>query len=237
MTNTFTVLIITTMHEDLGGTGHATGLWFEELATPYYAFTDAGAQVTIASLPGGDIPIDPRSEEPRGKNPASVERFLEDTYAMAQKRNTVELAAVSPNNYDVIFIPGGHGAMWDLASSRELGYFLTKAWAKGRIISSVCHGPAGLVNAREVDGKPLVAGKKVSAFSNSEEETSGLAEVVPFLLETRLRGLGADYRSGPDFQAFAVRDGRLITGQNPESAAKVAELVLEAAGRKLDPVS
>ncbi len=237
MTNTLTVLIIATTHEDLGGTGHATGLWFEELTTPYYAFTDAGAQVTIASLPGCDIPIDPRSEDARGKNPASVERFLDDGYAMAQKRNSIKLVDISPDNYDVIFIPGGHGAMWDLASSRELGDFLTKAWAKGKIISSVCHGPAGLVNVREVDGKPLVAGKKVSAFSNSEEDTSGLAEVVPFLLETRLRGLGADYRSGPDFQAFAVRDGRLITGQNPESAGKVAELVLEAVGRKLDPVS
>ena len=224
------VLIIVTAHAELGNTGRATGLWFEELATPYYAFLDGGARMTIASLPGGTIPLDPRSLDAGGDNPASVERFRRDETAMAQMQNSKKLDALSSGDYDVVFVPGGHGAMWDLGGSTELGDFLTRSWAGGAVVSSVCHGPAGLVHARETDGKPLVAGKKVSAFSNSEENQMQLTEVVPFLLESKLRELGADYRSGPDFQPFAVRDGRLVTGQNPASAEKVARLVLEAAG-------
>lgn len=222
------VLIIVTAHAALGNTGEKTGLWFEELTTPYYAFLDGGAKAAIASLPGGQIPLDPRSVAAGGKNPASVERFIKDRAATQQVKNTLKLAEVSARDFDAVFIPGGHGAMWDLASSRELGEFLTDAWGRGKVLASVCHGPAGLVRARDEQGNPLVAGRKVSAFSNSEEEQMKLAKVVPFLLESRLRELKADYRSGPDFQPFAVRDGRLVTGQNPASSEKVARLALEA---------
>lgn len=222
------ILIIVTAHAALGNTGEKTGLWFEELTTPYYTFLDGGAKVTIATLPGGQIPLDPRSVAAGGKNPASVERFIRDEAAMRQVKNSLKLADVSVRDFDAVLIPGGHGAMWDLASSRELGEFLTDAWARGEVVASVCHGPAGLVRARDEEGKPLVAGKKISAFSNSEEEQMKLAKVVPFLLESRLRELKADYRSGPDFQPFAVRDGRLVTGQNPSSSEKVARLVLAA---------
>lgn len=233
MAATLKVLFIATAHTALGDTGDATGLWFEELATPYYVFTDSGAQVSIATLPGGVVPLDPRSADPNEKKPASVERFVRDEAAMAQMQSAEKLSALSFEDYDVVFIPGGHGAMWDLGSSVELGEFLTKAWAGGKIVASVCHGPAGLVNAKEIDGKPLVAGKKVSAFSDSEETAMKLTQVVPFMLESKLWELGADYRSGPDFQAYAVRDGRLVTGQNPASSEKVAKLALEAAGEHI----
>ena len=229
MSNALNILCIVTAHAALGNTGRKTGLWFEELSTPYYAFVDGGARVSVASLPGGEIPMDPHSTDPEGGKPASVERFLKDESAMAQVRHSKKLSELSFGDYDVVFIPGGHGAMWDLAASAELGDFLSNAWAEGAIVASVCHGPAGLVHARDVDGKPLVAGKKTSAFSNSEEDRMKLTEVVSFLLESKLRELGADYRSGPDFQPFAVRDGRLVTGQNPASSGKVAELVFAAA--------
>lgn len=230
MATALKVLFIVTAHSTLGTTGNTTGLWFEELSTPYYVFVDSGAKVTIATLPGGQVPVEPRSMSPDGKNPASVERFIKDEAAMSQMQSSKKLADLPFAEYDVVFIPGGHGAMWDLGSSKELGEFLTKAWANGEIIASVCHGPAGLVNAKDTDGKPLVAGKKVGGFSDSEETAMKLTQVVPFMLETRLRELGADYQSGPNFQAFAVRDGRLVTGQNPASSEKVAELALEAAG-------
>ena len=222
------ILIIVTAHAVFGQTGEKTGLWFEELSTPYYAFIDHGARVDLVSLPGGPVPIDPRSLATEGRNPASVERFLKDQAAMDQLLNSRKLSDVSVEDYQAVFIPGGHGAMWDLAASRELGDFLSAAWAGGAVLASVCHGPAGLVNARDSQGRPLVAGRKVGAFSNSEEAQMKLSEVVPFLLETRLRQLGADYQSGPDFEPFVVRDGRLITGQNPASSKKVADLLLEA---------
>lgn len=229
MATALKVLFIVTAHTTLGDTGNTTGLWFEELSTPYYVFFDNGAQVTIATLPGGLVPVDPHSMDPNGKNPASVERFIKDAPAMAQMQNSKKLGELSFADYDLVFIPGGHGAMWDLGSSEELGEFLTKAWANGEIIASVCHGPAGLVNAKDIDGKPLVAGRKVSGFSDSEETAMKLAQAMPFMLEARLRELGADYQSGPNFQAFAVRDGKLVTGQNPASSEDVAALALEAA--------
>lgn len=220
------ILIIVTTHAALGDTGRKTGLWFEELAVPYYVFTDAGAEVTVASVSGGPVPMDPRSMEENGKQPASVERFMNDAEAMRRIGNTPKIDETSAQGYDAVFLPGGHGAMGDLAESPALGELLTRAWADGKVVSAVCHGPAGLIRARDASGRPLVSGRQVSAFTDAEEKATGLDKVVPFALETKLRSLGAQFRPGPNFQPQAVRDGRLVTGQNPASSERVARLVL-----------
>ncbi len=228
MLETIKVLIIVTSHAMMGNTGEPTGLWLEELTTPYYVLSDAGLQVEIVSIEGGKVPIDPRSIQANGKNPASVERFLKDKAAMQKIESSKKLDSVHVEDYSAVFMPGGHGTMWDLPQSKELADKLTDAWQQDIVIATVCHGSAGLVNVKDKNGKPLVAGRRVSAFTNSEEEAAGLTKKVPFLLETRIRELGANYEKGPDFKPFAVRDGNLVTGQNPASSEKVAELILEA---------
>lgn len=242
-----TVLVVTTSHADMGTTGHKTGVWLEELSTPYYALVDGGATVTLVSIKGGPIPFDPRSvpadagqghgDEPAGQPevPASVRRFLADEQAMAVARNSPSLDSVADQTFDAVLLPGGHGTMWDLPESASLARLLGRQFDAGRVVAAVCHGPAGLVSARRADGKPIVEGRRVAGFTNSEEEGVGLTRVVPFLLEDRLKQLGGRYECGPDWQPFAVRDGHLITGQNPQSSEKVAALVLEAlaeAGRQ-----
>lgn len=226
--NTTSILIIATAHTLLGDTGAQTGLWLEELTTPYYVFADQGANITIATLPGGQIPIDPNSVAQAGKNPATVERYLKDADLQAKLKDSRRLADLQYKDYQAIFVPGGHGTMWDLASSQELGKFLSDAWKDGAVIGSVCHGPAAFSFAVKDDGRALVNGLHVTGFSNSEEQKMQLTKTVPFLLETRLREAGGLYEQGPDFEAFAVRDGNLVTGQNPASSQKVAELILEA---------
>ncbi|WP_288806576.1 type 1 glutamine amidotransferase domain-containing protein [uncultured Novosphingobium sp.] len=223
------VLFVLTSHARVGETDRPTGVWIEELTTPYYAFIDAGAEVDLASIAGGEVPLDPGSMA-EADRPKSVSRFLADSLTVEKLRHSLKLDDLGPGSYDAIFLPGGHGTMWDLPMSSALADLLSAAFASGKVVAAVCHGPAGLVSARDGAGSPLVAGRKVSAFTNSEEEAAGLAESVPFLLETRLRDLGALYESGPDFQPHAVRDGNLVTGQNPASSARVAELVLEAIG-------
>lgn len=225
---TIKVLIVLTSHAVLGNTGQPTGLWLEELSTPYYAFVDAGVQVDIVSIRGGEVPIDPHSKKPEGQNPESVERFLKDAAAMQAIKASKTVDAVSADGYDAVFLPGGHGTMWDMPDNPVLAALLSKAWSNGMVVAAVCHGPAGLVGAKDAEGKPIVAGRRVSAFSNSEEVAAGLDKTVPFLLESRIRDLGAHYESGPNFQPFAVRDGNLVTGQNPTSSEEVARLVLEA---------
>lgn len=222
------ILLILTSQATMGDDPRPTGVWFEELSTPYYAFVDAGAEVDIASIAGGRIPVDPHSIQPAGSNPASVERFLRDKAAMAKLEGSLKIDDVSAGGYSAVFLPGGHGTMWDLPGSARLAALLSGAWAGGKVVAAVCHGPAGLVNVKDADGRPLLAGRRVSAFSNSEEAAAGLTDKVPFLLETRIRELGARYEKGADFQPFAVRDGRLVTGQNPASSEQVAELVLQA---------
>ncbi|XBS71737.1 type 1 glutamine amidotransferase domain-containing protein [Acerihabitans sp. KWT182] len=164
--------------------------------------------------------------------PPSVERFLKDPSAMAKLNRSQKIDNIAIDRYSAIFLPGGHGTMWDLPKSQKLSELLSKAWAEGKVLAAVCHGPAGLVNVKDVDGRPLVSGRRVSAFTNSEEEAAGLTKTVPFLLETRLRELGARYERGGDFQPFAVRDGRLVTGQNPASSEAVAEQVLQTLREK-----
>lgn len=228
MTSVIKILFILTSQATMGVGGNPTGVWFEELATPYYAFVDAGVEVEIASIDGGRIPIDPNSLQATGKNPASVERFLKDPAAMAKIAQARKVEDLAADAYAAVFLPGGHGTMWDLPHSRPLAALLGQAWTGGKVVAAVCHGPAGLVGAKDAAGQPLVAGRRVSAFTNAEEVAAGLHKTVPFALESRLKELGARYESGPDFQPFAVRDGRLVTGQNPASSEAVARLVLEA---------
>jgi putative intracellular protease/amidase len=218
------ILIIVTSHAQLGSTGRRTGFWFEELAAPYYELIDGGASVDIASPAGGLPPADPASEQ---DPPATVRRFRDDAAAMAKLSHTLRLDAVTPA-YDGYFVAGGHGVMWDLASDATLARLLGAAAAAGKVIAAVCHGPAALVQVQLGDGKPLVAGRRVAAFSNEEERAVHLDNEVPFALEDRLKQLGARYERGPMWSSFAVRDGALVTGQNPQSSVAVARELLAA---------
>ena len=222
------IAIIATSHAEMGDTGEPTGVWLEELTAPYYAFLDAGHDVHVFSIAGGAIPIDPRSLGEDAKKDESVARYLSDDTARDLFANTKDVAAVDLADYAAVFLPGGHGTMFDYPESDRLADLLGKAMDAGKTVAAVCHGPAGLVNATLEDGISIVKGRRVAGFTNSEEEGVGLTDAVPFLLETKLKELGADYQSGPDFQPFTVRDGNLITGQNPASAAPTAEKVIEA---------
>lgn len=238
------VLVVATSHDRMGSTGHRTGVWIEELATPYYALLDGGAEVTLVSIKGGAIPWDPRSlpaeagegpgetPEEQQEVPASVRRFLADEKAMAAARNSPALAGVEPGSFDAVFLPGGHGPMWDAANDETLARIVGTMFDRGKVVGAVCHGPAGLVKAKRQDGRPIVEGRRVSSFTNTEEEAVGLTAVVPFLLEDRLKELGGRFERGPDWQPFAVQDGNLITGQNPQSSELVARRVLASLGPK-----
>jgi putative intracellular protease/amidase len=236
------VLVVATSHDQMGSTGHRTGVWLEELATPYYALLDGGAEVTLVSIKGGAIPWDPRSlpaeagdgpgEKPEQQEvPASVHRFLADERAMATTRNSPALNSVDLGAFDAVFLPGGHGPMWDAANDETLAQVIGSLFDQGKVVAAVCHGPAGLVKATRQDGRPIVDGRRVSAFTNTEEEAVGLTKVVPFLLEDRLKELGGRFERGSDWQPFAIQDGNLITGQNPQSSELVARHVLTALGR------
>ncbi len=222
------ILVILTSSATMGDAAKPTGVWFEELATPYYAFLDAGCAVVLASIAGGPAPADPRSVKPLGENGGSVDRFLTDEAASAAFKATRAIGGIDVSDFDAVFLPGGHGTMWDLPDSETLATILSQAWAQGKVIAAVCHGPAGLVSARDETGAPLVQGRRVTSFTDSEERAAGLAGVVPFLLETRLRELGGRFESAPDFQPHAIAGGRLITGQNPASSALAAKLTLDA---------
>lgn len=225
------ILIIATSAGKMDN-GEPTGVWLEELTTPYYAFLDQGADVTLTSISGGAIPIDSRSVAPEGENDASVERYLKDTPTIDLVQNTKSFTEYDLKDFDAVFLPGGHGTMFDYPESASLAEVVETFAKEGKVVSAVCHGPAGLVSAKSADGEPLVKGRKVAGFTDSEEHAVGLQDAVPFLLETRLRELGADYQSIDDFQPFAVRDGNLVTGQNPASAEKTASLVMEALREK-----
>lgn len=220
------VLMVLTSHDQLGDSGEKTGFWLEEFATPYYVFKDAGAVVTLASPKGGQPPLDPKSNLPDFQTPATL-RFEGDDDARQLLANTVPLSQVSAKEHDAIFYPGGHGPLWDLAEDEVSINLIETMYATGKPVSAVCHAPAVFRHARSPDSAPLVQGKEVTGFSNSEEEAVGLTKVVPFLVETELKKLGGYYSKKEDWASHAVVDGRLITGQNPASSAAVAQEVLK----------
>ena len=223
------VLFILTSHDKLGDTGNPTGFYIDEMAAPYWALTDAGHDITIASVKGGKPPIDPNSlDDDPAKRPAPVTRFLDDATASAKLENTPAVATLDVADYDAVFLPGGHGTMWDFAKNDDIARLVSGIYAKDGVVGAVCHGPAGLLGATKPDGTPLVAGLRVNGFTDSEENTVGLTDQVPYLLESRLRELGGKFEGKADWAAFAVTDGRLVTGQNPQSAEKVGEQLVAA---------
>lgn len=222
------VLMVVTSHDRLGATDQPTGFWLEEFASPYYAFRDAGMQVSVASPRGGQPPVDPKSESPDFQTGAT-RRFRTDDAAMNALTRTVALSSVRPQEFDAIFYPGGHGPLWDLAANADSLRLIREFWQAGKPVAAVCHGPAVLLKA-EVDGAPLVKGRAVTGFSNSEEATVGLSNVVPFLIEDEIRRLGGRYSRGADWQSHVVTDGMLVTGQNPASSEAAAKAVLQLLG-------
>ncbi len=220
------VLIVLTSHDQLGNSGEKTGFWLEELAAPYYVFRDAGAEVTLASPLGGQPPLDPKSASEDFQT-EDTRRFEADPAAQAALAATHKLAEVSLIDYDAVFYPGGHGPLWDLASDPASIALIEAAFAAGKPVGAVCHAPAVLRSVKGADGEPLVKGKQVTGFTNSEEATVGLTDIVPFLVEDMLIANGGDYSCGPDWSAHVVRDGLLVTGQNPASSAPTAQALLE----------
>lgn len=226
------LLMIVTSNARMGDSGPPTGLWAEELAVPFYALTDAGAEIVLASPAGGPAPIDPSSLKPRGGNSPAVERLLADSALMARIADTARVRDLDPQAFDAVFLPGGHGTMWDLPTDPGVIRAVELTWLAGRPVASVCHGVAGLLGARRPDGRPLVEDLRVNAFTDAEERAAGLDQVVPFLLESRLRELGARFEGAANWQPFVVEDGALITGQNPQSSEGVVRALLSALGRK-----
>lgn len=220
------ILMVLTSHDQLGNTGRKTGFWLEELAAPYYAFKDAGAQITLASPKGGNPPLDPKSNEPDFQT-EHTHRFEADAAATAQLAATVRLDSISAADYDAVFYPGGHGPLWDLAEDENSIKLIENFLAANKHVALVCHAPGVLRHVTTPEGKPLVAGRKVTGFTNSEEEAVGLTEVVPFLVEDELIAKGGIYSKGPDWSSYVVSDGLLITGQNPTSSAATAEQLLK----------
>ena len=220
-----TVLLIVTSHHRLGDSGQGTGAWLEELAQAYYTVADAGYAVEIASPSGGKAPLDPTSCEAAWLSETG-KRFLAGTTAMGKVEITQALTAVDADRYRGIYLVGGAGAVWDLPNSAALGALIAKTLAAGRPVAAVCHGVAGLASARTSEGEPLVKGRKVTAFSNVEEEQVGYVPILPVLPENLLRSLGADYTCAEPWKECVVTDGTLLTGQNPASAAPLARALL-----------
>ena len=220
------ILMVLTSHDRLGDTGKKTGFWLEEFVAPYYAFLDAGAEVTVVSPKGGQPPIDPKSDAPDAQT-KDTKRFKQDAAAQRVLANTGRLADADVADFNAVFYPGGHGPLWDLVNDADSVRLIETALAKGKPVAAVCHGPAVLKDAKRADGSPLVRDLRVTGFTNSEEAAAGLTEVVPFLLEDLLASLGGKYEKGADFQPHVVRDGLLVTGQNPASSEPAAEAVLE----------
>ncbi len=220
------ILMVLTSHGQLGKTGKATGLWLEELAAPYYAFKDAGADITLASPAGGQSPVDPNSEQSNSQTDAT-RRFRADPAAMQALAHTHKLAEIDREAFDAVFYPGGHGPLWDLAGNEDSRLLIDAVYAAGKPVAAVCHGVAALRDALGPFGLPLVRGKAVTGFSDSEEKAAGLADAVPFLIEDMLKENGGEYSKAADWQAHVVVSGNLITGQNPASSTAAAEAVLQ----------
>ncbi|PTR09075.1 putative intracellular protease/amidase [Nitrosospira sp. Nsp5] len=220
------VLIVLTSHDQLGNTGKKTGFWLEEFAAPYYVLKDAGVAVTLASPKGGQPPLDPKSDLPENQT-LLTQRFRTDTAAQAELASTKKLVDVSADDFDGVFYPGGHGPMWDMAENAT-SIALIEAFVKaGKPVAAVCHAPVALVNVRGKDGEYLVKGKRVTGFTNEEEEVVNLTTVVPFLLEDRLKERGGIYSKTANWVPYVQVDGKLVTGQNPASSGPGAEELLK----------
>jgi putative intracellular protease/amidase len=220
------ILMVLTSHDRLGDTGKKTGFWLEEFAAPYYVFKDAGAELTLASPKGGQPPLDPKSDEPDAQTEAT-RRFRADPEAQRVLANTVKLAEVSPDAFDAVFYPGGHGPLWDLAEDATSIKLIETMFATGKPVAAVCHAPGVLRHAKAPNGAPLVQGKRVTGFTNTEEAAVQLTDVLPFLVEDALMQNGGNFSKGPDWEPYVVTDGRLITGQNPASSAGGAHALLD----------
>jgi putative intracellular protease/amidase len=219
------ILMVLTSHDQLGDTGKKTGFWLEELAAPYYVLKDTGAAITLASPKGGRPPLDPKSDL-RENQTESTRRFRADKTAQAQLADTQKLADMSADDFDAIFYPGGHGPMWDMPDNAT-SIALIEAFVKAdKPVGAVCHAPAALINVRDNDGKYLIQGKRVTGFSNAEENIVGLTAFVPFLLEDRLKDRGGVYSKGTNWASYVQVDGKLVTGQNPASSGPAAKALL-----------
>lgn len=219
------ILMVLTSHDKLGDTGNKTGFWLEEFAAPYYVFKDAGAEVTLASPKGGQPPLDPSSDADDAQTEAT-KRFKGDDAAQKELANTKVLSDVSADGYNAIFYPGGHGPLWDLADDKASINLIETFAASDRPVGAVCHAPAVFKHTKGTDDKPLVSGKTVTGFTNTEEEAVGLTDVVPFLVEDMLKSNGGTYKKGDDWASFVVTDGKLVTGQNPASSEEAAHKLL-----------
>lgn len=220
------VLFVVTSHDELGNTGKKTGLWIEEFAAPYYKFHDLGKEIVIASPKGGQAPIDPKSDLPENKTEAT-RRYYSDNETQNKLSNTVLLSTVSESDFDAIFYPGGHGPMWDLPDNNDSIRLIESFYNNGKPVALVCHAPVALKNVKTPDGEWLIKGKRVTAFANTEEEAVQLTHVVPFLLEDMLKERGANFEKGVDWKPFVIRDGLLITGQNPASSVLAVDTLLD----------
>jgi putative intracellular protease/amidase len=223
------LLIVLTSHDKLGDTGKKTGFWLEEFTAPYYQFLDAGAVLTLASPKGGQPPLDPVSDE-KDAQTETTDRFRQDKDAQHALANTVKLTDVNVADFDAVFYPGGHGPLWDLAEDANSVKLIEDFWTAGKPVAAVCHAPGVLRDVKQADGSPLVKGKRVTGFSNSEEDAVGLTDIVPFLVEDELKKNGGDYSKAADWSPYVMTDGKLITGQNPASSANVAQALLKLLG-------
>ena len=225
------ILLVLTSHDTLGNTGRKTGFWLEELAAPYYVFKDAGVEIVLASPKGGRPPLDPKSNEPSFQTDLT-RRFEADASAKAQLATTVRLDSVKAEDFDSVFYPGGHGPMWDHAEDPNSVKLIETTLRAGKPLALVCHAPGVLRHAKRPDGKPLVEGKKVTGFTNTEEEAVGLTKVVPFLVEDELKAKGGIFSKAGDWQPYVLTDGLLITGQNPASSGPAAKVLIEMLKQK-----
>jgi putative intracellular protease/amidase len=219
------ILMVLTSHDQLGDTGRKTGFWLEELAAPYYVFKDAGVEIILASPNGGKPPLDPKSNEPDFQTD-QTRRFEADADAMEALGGTAKIKDVARDEFDAVFYPGGHGPMWDLAEDRDSIGLIESTIAAGRPVALVCHAPGVLRHVKRSDGKPLVEGRSVTGFTNTEEEAVGLTKIVPFLVEDELKAKGGKFSKGADWQPYVLEDGLLITGQNPASSGPAAKALL-----------
>ena len=220
------VLFVLTSHDQLGTTGEKTGFWIEEFAAPFYLLKDNGIEITLASPKGGQPPIDPKSDTPDSQTPATI-RFKGDHETQKQLANTILLAGVNQQDFDAVFYPGGHGPLWDLAEDENSIALIEDFYKNNKPVAAVCHAPAIFKHTKNTDGTPLVSGKKVTRFTNTEEDAVQLTDVVPFLVEDMLKKNGGIYSKKGDWESYAIEDGLLITGQNPASSELAAEMLLK----------